>query len=311
MTIAELTRQDGPAERGPGSLTEFGYRRPEVLPKVFVESIDAVHSGFLRTASDRLSQLLRTEVSFEHLGTEELSYRNYLWSLPTPTFMAVAGMLRGRAGVELSPELASVLNDRLLGGEGRATIGRWPTTLDAALASRVLEPVVAALDHAFSAIMSPGLNIDRIEHNPRFARLAAMTDGVLTSTFAVTIAGSGPFTGSMSLCYPFTTLDPLFDTLRQQLGGDVDDTVSDDKPERALLESFLSDSDVQLTVRLRPSQAPAGQLSRIEPGDVVVLDHWADEAVDGLVGGVPLFDGRIGKQGNNLAFELTAWKDDA
>lgn len=311
MTIAELSRQDAPVQGGANSVTEFNYRRPDVLPKVFVESIDAVHTAFLRTASDRLSQLLKTEVDVQPVTTEELTYRNYLWSLPTPTFIAVATMLRGRSGIEFAPELVSVLNDRLLGGRGMPTSGRWPTSLDAALAGHAMEPVAAALNKAFAAIMPMGVKIERLEHNPRFARLAAMTDSVLASTFAVKIEGRHPFTGSMSLCYPFATLDPLFDTLRQQLGGDADGAIDDDKPERALLESFLRDSTVPLAARLRPSQVPAGQLSQIEPGDVVVLDHWADEPVDGLVGGTLLFDGRIGRQGNNLAFEVTAWKEDA
>lgn len=315
MTITHTAQFNGNSEQashrpdlGP-AVSEFGYRKPDVLPAIFVENIEAIHAEFARSFSASLSQLLRIEVEVDQIVTEEMSYRSFVWSLPTPTFMSVISLLRGRAVLEMGPDLVSVLDDRLLGGPGRPAIGRWPTSLDAGIFRRALDLALAALAEAFSPVIAVQPAVETMQFNPRFARVAAPNEGVLATTFTIGLTGLVPFRGTMSLCYPFSTLDPIFDLFRQHTGEEAETTGENDKPERQALEPLLAETTVDLKVRLRPSKAPAAHLSAIQPGDVVILEHWADEPVEAFVENQRLFEGRIGTQGSHVAFEVTDWKE--
>jgi flagellar motor switch protein FliM len=52
----------------------------------------------------------------------------------------------------------------------------------------------------------------------------------------------------------------------------------------------------------------ARDVAVLEPGDVLRLDHRIDEPAIGLVDGVELFDGFVGRHGKRLGVRFTRWR---
>ena len=96
----------------------YDFKRPERVSKDQMRALEALHEGFGRNFSVALSGYLRTiiEVSVAHI--EQLTYSEFIHSLPNPTCFNLlkAEQLDGQLCLEISPLIIYPIIDRLLGG---------------------------------------------------------------------------------------------------------------------------------------------------------------------------------------------------
>jgi flagellar motor switch protein FliM len=76
----------------------------------------------------------------------------------------------------------------------------------------------------------------------------------------------------------------------------------------ALMGDRLQDLTVSLSVGLRPTTVTARDVAMLEPGDVLRLDHRIDEPAIGLVDGVELLEGFVGRRGKRLGIRFLRWR---
>ena len=96
----------------------YDFKRPERVSKDQMRALEALHEGFGRNLGAALSGYLRTiiEVSVAHI--EQLTYSEFIHSLPNPTCFNLlkAEQLDGQLCLEISPLIIYPIIDRLLGG---------------------------------------------------------------------------------------------------------------------------------------------------------------------------------------------------
>jgi flagellar motor switch protein FliM len=96
----------------------YDFKRPERVSKDQMRRLEALHEGFGRNFGAALSGYLRTiiEVSVAHI--EQLTYSEFIHSLPNPTCFNLlkAEQLEGQLCLEISPLIIYPIIDRLLGG---------------------------------------------------------------------------------------------------------------------------------------------------------------------------------------------------
>ena len=62
-----------------------------------------------------------------------------------------------------------------------------------------------------------------------------------------------------------------------------------------------------ISIRLRETAVSAYEIAELQEGDVLRFDHKVNEGVLGVVAGLELVEGRIGRKGKNMALQVTNW----
>jgi len=99
----------------------YDFKRPERVSKDQMRSLQTLHEAFARNFGAALSGFLRTIVEVRVSSCDQLTYGEFISSLPNPTSFNLvdAKPLEGQVCLELSPLIIYPIIDRLLGGTNR------------------------------------------------------------------------------------------------------------------------------------------------------------------------------------------------
>ncbi len=278
----------------------YDFRRPDRFSKDQLRTVSILHGAFARMAGMALSVHLRFPVNVTVQAVEQLSYEEFVRSIPSPTVIVLFRLepLEGRALLEFSTSLALSMVDRLLGGPGRADQPLRPLTeLERGLVERLMQRLLPLLHDAWQSVADVRPVLMGLETNPQFAHIAGPTDVVLLVHFQV---DTPQHSHRMNLCLPYLLLQPILSLLSA--------TTLFRAPSRAtqteLLQQAIEDTSVPVRVELGRAWVALGDLLSLGPDDVVRLNRRVHEALQVLVEGVPVFTGRPGRVGSRLAVEI-------
>lgn len=273
----------------------------DTLPKLTVDVLMEVHRSFARSLRSALSELLECDVAVGQPTFGQVTYGRYLAGIEPPVMASVAAaeLLDDNCMIVASHELVSSLIDRLLGGRGHPTVDRWPTDVDVAVFAQVETLILAALGSAFRPLAPATFEKERTETSPHF--LGLTTHGTAVIGFDLEINLETVDIGTISVCYPLTSLRSLIEMLP---GGDVAVPDDDDLVERV----DLSEAPVRLELTLNKTRIPIGDFMSLRIGDVVLLDHWADQPALGMIGNQLLLEAEVGQQNGLLAALISDWR---
>jgi len=285
----------------------FDFRSPSKMARDHIRRLELTHETFQRAMGSQLSTLLRTMARVELLAIDQLTYDEYVRSMPNPTVVGQISMspLPGLALIEMSTSTALTLVDRLLGGIGKPGMMRRPTELEGRLIQDVLREAQSALRQTFDPLLEVDARFESIEFNPNFVQATNPSEMVVVMSYSLSMMEGARSEGLLTLCYPFSLLMPAW-----ELAPDVDDrplALGAGEPANPLA-STLPDVAVPISIRLRETAVTASDIAQLRPGDVLRFDHKADEGVLGLVAGLELVEGRIGRKGKNMALQVTKWR---
>jgi len=288
-------------------ITRFDFRAPHKIPAGFIREMLELHDTFVRLTSDALTRLLKVPVTIDVIGAEQVSYDAYVRSMPNPNLMTLIALdpLPGTVVLEVSPQLGLILVDRMLGGPGRPVAPRRPTPLEETLLATVVDHPIEALTETFAGIVDVEPRRIGTELNPLFANAAPPTETVLTFTFSVLIeSNAATARGLIGLGYPMAVLEPIEEAIRTAKWSETraDRDATDD------MTAILVEAPVEVVLHTRPTVVKASDLWGLSPGDVIGLDHRADEAFLMSVEGTPLITAELGRSGPNLAARIGAWR---
>ena len=107
--------------------------------------------------------------------------------------------------------------------------------------------------------------------------------------------------GAMSVVYPFAALQPLLDQV----------PIGQVEPPAEVTPAVVQLEDVEVELRALIGTTPVavGDFLSLRPGDVLVLDQWADQPSVGMVHGVPLLELSVGASSGHVAAVVERWKE--
>ncbi len=297
------------AAEEPGSdleVSAFDFRAPDKFPRGFVRDMTELHATFGQNLSERIGRELRTTVTIDQIGVEQLTYDGYVRSMPNPSILSIfdLGNVAGQIIFEVSPQLGLMLVDRMLGGSGKPVAPRRPTDLEQSILSALLKHPLDALAESLDGIITTSPRLVGTELNPQFVHAAAPTEMVLVLTFSLVADASGPATrGLISLCYPLTVLNPIREALRRATWSG---TLQEAQPSDAMA-SILNGSLVDVVVSTESSSIAAADLAGLAVGDVVTLEQTTDEPLILSIDERRIATCHLGRQGPYLATQLEKW----
>jgi len=287
----------------------YDFKRPERVSKDQMRALEGIHEGFARNFGASLSGFLRTILEVRVADTEQLTYSEFIHSLPNPTCFNLLSVqpLEGSLCLELSPLIIFPIIDRLLGGSNvDSFIPQRPlTTIEQRLVGRLLDRAIVTLGDAWSSLGVTEFELTETESNPHLVQVVAPNETVLVITFELKLAAKA---GTMSLCVPFTTIEPVLNKLATQswLSYQKKDSMHDEKDR---IYSSLKGATVNVRALLAQTKISMRELMALEVGDVIQTERPANSEAIVQIEGRSKFTGRLGHFRDNRAIRINRFAD--
>ena len=166
--------------------------------------------------------------------------------------------------------------------------------------------MLSALTEAWSTVSPLDFQHQLTEMNPQFAQIAATGDAAVLVGFEMKV---GQITGTVNLCIPHLTLEPIMDKLSAQsyFSSKRGSTPVD---MREIVAAEIGTVPVPVAVELGHATLNVEDLLALVPGDVIPLDSAPGTDISVRVGDRPAFLAQPGTSGKRLAVQITRQVDE-
>jgi flagellar motor switch protein FliM len=285
------------------AVVRYNFRRPSRVSKEQIRGLQVVHEDFAKLASSSFSAMLRTFVEVELEAVEQAAYSEYVMAISTPTCAFLFNMepLKGGAVLEVNPQLAYTMIDRLLGGQGMGTPPvRDFTEIERAIIERVGLRSMVDLQQSWQQIGAFVFRVLNLETNPQLIQVTAPNEVVIVATLRLKI---GETAGGMTVAYPHLLLESTISRLGTQR-WQTHKAIGPKPEERARVMRELSHTHLTLRAFLGRAHLTVRELLSLHAGQLIPLEVSAKDPVRVEVNRVPKFAGRPGTHRNHLAVEI-------
>ena len=289
----------------------YDFKRPERVSKDQMRALEALHEGFGRNFGAALSGYLRTiiEVSVAHI--EQLTYSEFIHSLPNPTCFNLlkAEQLDGQLCLEISPLIIYPIIDRLLGGSsGDLFIPQRPLTqIEQRLVQRITDRATQHLSEAWSNLTPLTFSVNDFESNPQLVQIVPPNETVVVVGFELKM---GTRSGTMSLCIPYNVIEPIMGELAAQNWFSYQRKGNQDEHIRKLTRN-VQNAPVEARAFLAQTTMTVDELLTLQVGDLITTNKTAKTDVLIQVEGRHKFLGQLGQFRGNRAIRVTRACSDA
>jgi len=293
----EPEQEEAPGE-GPRT---YDLANQERIVRGRMPTMEVVNERFARNIRVGLFNLIRKSPEVA-IGTIKVQkYSAFLREIVVPTNFNIVSVkpLRGSALIVCDPNLVFAVIDALFGGAGKYHTrieGREFSPTEQRVILRLLQTITAEYRKAWHGVYPLELEYQRSEMQPQFANIASPSEMVVTTTFTLEI---GDTSGSVNLCFPYSTLEPIRDILYSTSQGD---TGEPDRRWVQVLKTEIQSAEVELVATLATAPATIEQLLSFKPGDFIELD--LEPVIKAKVDGVPVFDCHYGTSNKHYAIKI-------
>jgi len=272
------------------------YERLPMLEVVFDRLVRTLSTSLRNLTSDNV------EVSLENIRS--VRFGDYLNSIPLPAMISVFKAEEWNDFGVLTVDSALIYSvvDVLLGGRRAMTTmraeGRPYTTIERNLVGRMVDSILAEMSEAFAPLSPVNFKADRLETNPRFAMIVRPSNAAALIELRVEMEERG---GKIEIAFPYGTLEPIRDLLLQMFLGEK---FGRDNIWETHLANEVNATSIKVKAVLDEVSIPLSEVLSWEPGSQIILNAGPNSNVEMEAGGVPIFQGRMGRKNNNVAIRI-------
>jgi flagellar motor switch protein FliM len=283
----------------------YDFKRPERVSKDQMRALEALHDGFGRNLGAALSGYLRTiiEVSVAHI--EQLTYSEFIHSLPNPTCFNLlkADQLDGQLCLEISPLIIYPIIDRLLGGSNADLfIPQRPLTeIEQRLVQRITDRATQHLSEAWSNLTPTTFSVADSESNPQLVQIVPPNETVVVVGFELKM---GSRAGTMSLCIPYNTIEPMLGLLAAQNWFSYQKKPGQDDMSRRLTSNVHA-APLEIRALVAQTTITLNDLLSLGVGDLITTTKPATQEILLQVEGRGKFLAHIGRFRGSKAARIT------
>ncbi|MBE3574850.1 MAG: flagellar motor switch protein FliM [Firmicutes bacterium] len=305
LSTGEVNAEQIKGEETGRKVKPYDFRRPDKFSKEQLRTLEMIHEHLARALVTTWTSYLRVVVEMRVTSVQQLSYEEFVRSLPSTTAICTFTMtpLPGEGIFQMGNELALAIIDRLLGGHGEkiSETSRELTDIEQTVLRRLLVRGLATMKDAWRNVLDVEAEFKSLESNPQFAQVAAPTQMVILVTMQTRI---GQQEGLVNVCLPDSMLEPILPKLSAQYW--FSGTRRGASPENVQrLRRRLEEMKVELVAVVGTAEVTLRELMALKPGDVIQLDHFVNQEVAVYVGSHHKFLGRPGLVGSRLALQVT------
>lgn len=282
----------------------YDFRRPNKFSKDQIHTIQVIYENYARSLGTFLSGQLRTAVQLEVLSVEQVTYEEFIRSIPSTTVLNIFSIypLEGNAIMEINPNLAFAFIDRMMGGPGLPPEKiRSLTEIEQTVMERLGQRMLDFMAEPWESIIEIDPAVERVETNPQFTQLVSPTEVMIIISLETKM---GDVLGMINLCIPYLVLEPIIGKLSvHYYYSNVGKTPSAE--DIHTMQQRLENTVVPVRAVLGRTVITVKDLLELVVGDVIPLEQTIRDEVEIQIGQATKFLGRPGVQANRMAVQIT------
>jgi flagellar motor switch protein FliM len=273
------------------------YERLPMLEIVFDRLVRLATTSLRNFTSDNV------EVSLDSISS--VRFGDYLNSIPLPAILSVikAEEWENYGLLTVDSSLIYSMIDVLLGGRRSGVTvrieGRPYTTIEQALAQRLIEVILEDTKRAFEPVTQINFKLERMETNPRFAAISRPNNAAILIELRIEMDDRG---GKVEILLPYATIEPIREQLLQMFMGEK---FGRDPIWEGHLATEIYQADVEIDAVLHEQELPLSRLLALNVGDTVMFERSPSDPVLLRCGDVELTEAVMGHIGNYVSVRVT------
>lgn len=303
ITSGEMDAEELKKEEAEKKVRVYDFKRALRFSKDQIRSISRIHENYARMLTTFLSTQLRTYVHISVTSVDQVPYEEFVRSISSLTVLNIYSMspLKGNLVIEINPNIAYALLDRILGGKGTSVSKTDSLTeIEILLLKQIFEKATGNLKEAWSSLIEVNPVLEEFEENPQFIQMVAPNDTVVVVAMSAAI---GETTGMINLCIPHTLLEPIIPKLSAHYWMD---NTTDERDEAAyqMLSDNLQSAEVDVQAILGETTITISEFLRLQTNDVITLNQSIEKPLLLTVNQEPKFNVQPGKFKKRLAVQV-------
>jgi flagellar motor switch protein FliM len=272
------------------------YERLPMLEIVFDRLVRLATTSLRNFTSDNV------EVSLDSISS--VRFGDYINSIPLPAILSVikAEEWDNYGLLTVDSNLIYSMIDVLLGGRRTAgnirVEGRPYTTIEMALARRLIEVILDDTHRAFEPVTQVNFKLERMETNPRFAAISRPANAAILIELRIEMDDRG---GKIEILLPYATIEPIREQLLQMFMGEK---FGRDPIWEGHLATEIYQVDVEIQAILHEQDLPLSRVLSLAPGETVVFERAPSDPVKLRCGDVELTEAIMGHIGKNVSVRV-------
>ena len=253
----------------------YDFKRPNRVSKEQLRAIKGIHDKLARNLASQISSVMRSIVEIRLHSVDQMTYGEFLMSLPSPTSFNVFSIkpLDGNCVLEINPSIAFPMIDRLLGGNGEGfETSRELTDIEVNLLDAILRMMMQRLKESWSMITDMYPSVEAKESSPNVVQIVSQNEIVIMVVMEIIVGNSS---GMINICYPVIYLEPILSRLanRDIMLGETSAKKSRNKE----LKTLIGRAEVLYEAILGKSVVSVNEFLNLKEGDILRLDRSAND----------------------------------
>jgi flagellar motor switch protein FliM len=303
ITSGEMDAEELKKEDKEKKVRVYDFKRALRFSKDQIRSISRIHENYARMLTTFFSAQLRTYVNINVASVDQIPYEEFIRSVPKMTVLNTYSVapLEGRIVMEINPNIAYALLDRILGGKGySANKVDNLTEIETILMSQIFEKAIVNLQEAWASIVEIDPIMEEFEVNPQFLQMVSPNETVVVVSLNTAI---GDTSGLINICIPHIVLEPIISKLSVHYWMQTSTKERDDEAYNKL-STNLETAKVEAKTLLGTTDINIEQFLNLKPNDVIGLDQTIDQPLILEVNNKPKFYVQPGKLKNKLSVQV-------
>ncbi len=303
ITSGEMDAEELKKEEQEQKVRVYDFKRALRFSKDQIRSISRIHENYARLLTTFFSAHLRTYVNISVASVDQIPYEEFIRSIPKMTILNVYSVepLEGRLLMEVNPNIAYSMLDRILGGQGNgAKQVDNLTEIETIIMSQLFEKSVTYLKEAWSSIVEIDPVLEDFEVNPQFLQMFSPNETVVVVSLTTQI---GEVSGMINICIPHIVLEPIIPKLSVHYWMETGN--KERNPETyEQLTKHIKHVQVEAKAELGDTMISINELLNLKKNDVIKLNNNIDKALKLVVNDEPKMLVQPGKINNKVAVQV-------
>jgi flagellar motor switch protein FliM len=304
LSSGEMDAEELKKEEKEQKVKAYDFRRALRFSKDQVRSISRVHENFARLLTTNFSTLLRTYVQIGVASVDQLPYEEFIRSVPKMTILNLfeAPPLDGNLLIEVNPNIAYTMIDRVLGGRGVGMnkIDKL-TEIETRIITQLFERSLVNFKEAWSTILEIEPFFLDFEVNPQFLQMVPPNETVVVISLTTTI---GETSGMINICIPHMVLEPILANLSVHQWMQRKQKIQTNGTEYQQISNQVQASELPISIELGKTTISVEEFMQLTTSDILELNQKINNPLLMLIEGKPKFEGQAGKVKNKLAYQI-------
>jgi len=281
----------------------YDFKRPNLISKEQMRLLENIHEGLARNFGVYLSAQLRMIVDMNLLAIDQIMYSEFVMSIVSPGAIYVGSFSEppSQFVLEISPQLAIFIVERLFGGKGHLIPTVRPiSVIEQRIMNRVVDRISVEVSKNWSPLRKFESRITRFESNPEFVQIVSASEPVIVVSMEAKIHNN---TSMMNICYPYRWISAILTNPEIQekvLFGTQEGT----NTEKHAIARSLGSTPLNMRAVLGRGHINVEDFMKLAVGDVILLDGRTSNHIPVYAENQLMYKAGPGQLNQNNAFRI-------